>query len=175
MAQPPNYSQIPQNEHRPQPYPSTKVQPDGAGKLSTYHEEDDNKQPPHTLPENQQFTDTESLPAYKEVPAMIHKGDSLPPFTSVEHICVVTDNAPTYDSVPVNVDQPMSSISIDPCLPDNQTVTISTSKGQRRSLDPQDKADYLCFAICACVCCNLLFGLGAICMAIEVCFLFGIL
>ncbi|XP_063399980.1 uncharacterized protein LOC134684610 [Mytilus trossulus] len=128
MAQPPNYSQIPLSEHRPQPYPSTKVQSDGAGKLSTYHKEDDNKQPPHTLPENQHFIDTESSPAYKEVPSMIHKGDPPPPLTSVEHICVVTDNAPIYDSVSVNVDQPKSSTSIDPYLPENQTITISPTK-----------------------------------------------
>ncbi|VDI67439.1 Hypothetical predicted protein [Mytilus galloprovincialis] len=99
---------------------------------------------------------------------MIHKGDPPPQYTSFGHIFVETDNAPTYNIVPVNVDQPTSSTSIDPCLSENQTVTISATKGQRRSIDRQDKADYLCFAIFACVCCCLPFGLVAICMAIEV-------
>ncbi|VDI00498.1 Hypothetical predicted protein, partial [Mytilus galloprovincialis] len=165
--QPLYYTPIALNEHRSESYPSTEVQPDKADKSSIYQEEDDNKQSSDTLLENHQFTKPESSSAYTLVPLMIHKGDPPPQYTSFGHIFVETDNAPTYNIVPVNVDQPTSSTSIDPCLSENQTVTISATKGQRRSIDPQDKADYLCFAICACVCCCLPFGLVAICMAIE--------
>lgn len=127
-AQPLNYTRIALNEHRPQSYPSTEVQPDEADKSSIYQEEDDNKQSSDTLLENHQFTKPESSPAYTLDSLMIHEGDPPPQYTSVGHIFVETDNAPTYNIVPVNVDQPTSSTSIDPCLSENQTVTISATE-----------------------------------------------
>ncbi|XP_052064497.1 uncharacterized protein LOC127704452 isoform X1 [Mytilus californianus] len=166
MAQSSTYSHIPLNEHRSQSYPTTEVQTDEPDNSPTYHEEDGDKQPSHTLLENQQFTKPESSSVYNIVTSMVNpEVDTPPQYTSVDPMCVVTDISPTYNSVPVNVDQPTSSTSIDPCVSENQTVKISTAKRQWIDENPPDNSDYLCLAIFVCCCCCWPFGLIAIYMA----------
>ncbi|XP_052064113.1 uncharacterized protein LOC127704208 isoform X2 [Mytilus californianus] len=132
MAQSSNYGKIKLNEHRPQSYSSIEVQSDEPDKSLTYHNEDDNKQPSHTLLENQQFTDTESSTACNKVTSMVNpEVDTTRPYTTVEHITVVTDLSPTYYSDP------------------DQTHVCCLMYDE----DPPDNASYLCLALFAICCC----------------------
>ncbi|XP_052064500.1 transmembrane protein 91-like isoform X1 [Mytilus californianus] len=161
MAECSTYSQIPLKEHRSQPYPPAEVQPDEPDKSSIYHEEDGDKQPSHTLLENQQFARPESSSANNIVTSMVNpEVDTPPPYTSVEHICVATDVLPTNKSVPVLVDKPTSSASFVPYEPEYQR--ISATKTQRKDESPPEDFNYLCLAIFVCLCCFLPSGLLAI-------------
>ncbi|XP_052064498.1 uncharacterized protein LOC127704452 isoform X3 [Mytilus californianus] len=149
MAQSSNYSQIPLNEYGSKPNPAAEVQPNQPDKSPTYPEKYDDEQQSHTLLENQDFAKPESSSAYNLLTSMVNpEKDTPPPYTSVDHICVEKDISPTYNSIPVNIDQP--STSVDPCVSGNQSVKISTTKRQRG-----ENLECLCFSICACVCCCL--------------------
>ncbi|CAC5414430.1 PRRT1 [Mytilus coruscus] len=146
MAQSSNYGKVKLNEHMPQSYSSIEVQSDEPDKSSTYHDEDDNKQPSHTLLENQQFTDTESSSAYNKVTTMVNpEVDSTRPYITVEHITVVTDLSSTYNGDP------------------DQTHVCCLMYDE----DPPDNASYLCLAMFASCCCFWPFAAIAICNASQ--------
>ncbi|CAC5414432.1 unnamed protein product [Mytilus coruscus] len=165
-AQSSNCSKIPLNEYGSKPYHAGEVQPDQPDKSPSYHEKYDDKQQSHTLLENQNFAKPESSSAYNLLTSMVNPEKDTPhPYTSVDHICVETDISPPYNSVPVNVDQP--STSVDPCVSENQSVKIATTKRPRRDENPRGNPEYICGAICACVCCCMPLGLVAVYAAYQ--------
>ncbi|XP_052064501.1 uncharacterized protein LOC127704453 isoform X2 [Mytilus californianus] len=157
MAECSTYSQIPLKEHRSQPYPPAEVQPDEPDKSSIYHEEDGDKQPSHTLLENQQFARPESSSANNIVTSMVNpEVDTPPPYTSVEHICVATDVLPTNKSVPVLVDKPTSSASFVPYEPEYQRISATKASKARARGDYDTARTYnrwtLTWIVSSCIC-----------------------
>ncbi|XP_063399246.1 uncharacterized protein LOC134683871 [Mytilus trossulus] len=147
MAEYSNYSKIPLNEHRSQQYVPAEVQADETDTSSIYHKEDGDKQPSLTLLKNQHFAK----------PELYSEGDQPPPYTLVEHICVVTDTSPTFNNVPALVDQPTSLASFVPYELEYQKISTTKTKMEDIDEPPAPGSNYRWLAI-LCLCCSVIPG-----------------